>query len=224
MNLSISPKALPRNLGILGVSLPFVLWLGDGHLAPSISHYYYTDFGIYFTGVLFAFGLFLYTYKGYEPENEKISDNWLTNIAGLFAIGTALVPTSFFPDDSQLTFGGPNAHTNSTLGLIHLLFAGAFLTIMGYMAYFKFTLSGKTKNKYYARRYYLYKISGVIVWLCIAFLAVEFTLEAWLNIEPLSAHDVFFAELVALVFFGTAWLIKSQVKPLKYVGLVEEEE
>lgn len=224
MNINLSPKTLPRNLGLLGMTLPFTLWIGSQNLAPSISHYYYTNLGIYFTGVLFAFGLFLYAYKGYDKDGEKMSDNWITNIAGIFAIITALIPTTHINGFNFIKFGGPNSHTNPVLGAIHLACAASFLFIMGYLALFRFTLSGKTKSIYYARRYWLYKICGTMVWLSIGFLAVEFALEIFFEIQPISKFSVFFAELIALVFFGAAWLVKSQIKSLKYFGIVSEEE
>ena len=222
MDYIISPKRLPRNLGILGMSLPFILVIGDRHLAPSISHYYYTDMGVYFTSVLFAFGLFLFTYEGYKKKKEhkyKGTDNLVTNIAGFFAICTALIPTGFNDADLQLVFGGPNAHRSEIAGTIHLACAGSFLIIMGYLSIFRFTLSGKTKSIYYARRYKLYQICGWMVWVCIAFLGVEFLLH-----KSFTPYDVFFGELISLIFFGFAWLVKSQIKQLKYIGLVSEEE
>jgi len=220
MDYIISPKRLPRNLGILGMTLPFILVIGDRHLAPSISHYYYTNLGIYFTSVLFAFGLFLFTYEGYKKKGEqKVTDNFITNIAGFFAICTAFIPTAFNELDLKLVFGGPNAHRSEIAGTIHLVCAGLFLIIMGYLSIFRFTLSGKTKSKFYARRYKLYKICGWMVWICIAFLGVEFVIH-----KSFTPYDVFFAELISLLFFGFAWLVKSQIKSLKYIGLVSEAE
>ena len=58
----------------------------------------------------------------------------------------------------------------------------------------------------------------------IGFLAAEFALEIFFEIPPISKYSVFFAEVVALVFFGTAWLVKSQIRSLKFFGIVSEEE
>ena len=218
MDLNITANSLARNLGILGITLPFVLWIGDCHLAPSISHYYYTDMGIYFTGVLFAFGLFLFGYKGYKSEGEPVTDNIVTNVGGFLAIVVALIPTSFNSADPGLTFGGPNAHTDALCNTVHLVCAATFFIIMGWMALFRFTKSGK-EDKWHARRYWIYFASGVVVWLCIAFLGIEMLLD-----EPVSPYSVFIAELIALVAFGIAWLTKSQVSSLTHVGLVSEQE
>ena len=68
-DLIISYFTLRKTLGLLGILLPFVLVFGnwiifrDG-LENSISSYYHTGMGDVFVGILFAMGLFLFSYKG----------------------------------------------------------------------------------------------------------------------------------------------------------------
>ncbi len=207
----LSLYALRRNLGILGISLPFILVLGnwlifkDGVLKSSISHYYYTGMSVYFTGILWAFGLFLYAYKGYrKKKGEFISDNALSNIAGITAILTALIPTE---ECSQIKVGcleAMNGHTCPGLGLAHLISAGIFLIAMGYMSIFKFTKS-ESDLLYKQHKRITYIVAGIVVWVCIGFLLVEFLID-----KHFSPWDVFIGEAVALFFFGTAWLVKSK--------------
>jgi hypothetical protein len=49
-----------------------------------------------FVGILWAVGLFLISYKGYDS-----TDNWVTNLSGIFAIGVALFPTIVKLDDTR---------------------------------------------------------------------------------------------------------------------------
>lgn len=207
----LSLYALRRNLGILGISLPFILYFGnsilfkDAYLKSSISHYYYTGMSVYFTGILWAFGLFLYAYKGYrKKKGELISDNFLSNVAGIAAIITALIPTEKCVDSIIGCKPAINGHICATLGTVHLISAGLFLFAMGYMAIFKFTKS-ESDLLYKHHKRITYRIAGIVVWLSIGYLLFGFITH-----KHCTQWDVFFAETVALFFFGTAWLVKSQ--------------
>ena len=134
--INVSHLELRRNLGILGISLPFILVIGNGlKIESSLSAYYYTNMSVYFTGVLFAFGMFLYSYKGYEKKDEKISDNFITNVAGVLAITTALVPGTC--NFIECCFA--NWHKSGLWGGIHFGSAAIFLVITSWMSFFRFT-------------------------------------------------------------------------------------
>ena len=193
-------QTLRRNIGILGLFLPFILLIGAGP-RPSISHYYYTNMGIVFTGVLWAFGLMLISYKGHRGDDK------ITNIAGFLIIIVSLIPTSHLAGESVAV----NAHQNAVLNKIHLFSAGLFFYIMGYMSLFKFT-KAKRDNRAKRRRNKYYKIAGLMVWLSISVL-IPVTLLGW----NITGNDVFIGETVALFFFGTSWLVKS--KSLTAIGL-----
>ena len=207
----LSLYALRRNLGILGISLPFILVLGnwiifrDDALKSSISHYYYTGMSVYFTGILWAFGLFLYAYKGYrKKKGELISDNFLSNSAGIAAIITALIPTEKCDEIIIGCKEAVNGHICPTLGTVHLISAGLFLFAMGYMSIFKFTKS-ESDLLYKQHKLITYRVAGIVVWVCIGYLLFGFITD-----KHCTPWDVFIAETVALFFFGTAWLVKSQ--------------
>jgi hypothetical protein len=90
-NPLISHVTLRKWIGILGILLPAVCWLG-GKLASldlqqSISFYYHTNVRDYFVGILVVVSLFLITYKGYENR-----DNILTTITGIFGLGVVTFP------------------------------------------------------------------------------------------------------------------------------------
>src|SRR5260221_10785480 len=95
----ISFILIRRTLGILGISLPAVLYFGSRFFAygcklqPSISHYYYTNMREVFVGVLCAFSLFLFTYKGYSRL-----DSWAANVAGFVWLVVAIFHTYFLSE------------------------------------------------------------------------------------------------------------------------------
>jgi hypothetical protein len=203
MQINTTYLRLRRNLGVLGVSLPFILVLGNNfHIQSSISLYYYTRMSVVFTGVLCAFGLFLFSYRGYEKEKESISDNWLTNFAGILAILTALIPTAC--SNHHDVFYAPNGHDDRIIGSIHLFCASGFLTIMGWLSLFRFT-RGNTLNPRKRKRNVLYRFCGIGVWAMLVLLAVI----VWFKIN-ITGVDVFIGESMALIFFGTAWLVKGE--------------
>src|SRR5487761_2372037 len=61
----ISYLTLRRSVGILGIASPVILFFGflildpQCEFPPSISHFYFTNLGTYFTGTLCAVSLFL---------------------------------------------------------------------------------------------------------------------------------------------------------------------
>lgn len=72
----ISYLTLRKFIGFLGMGLPFILLIGgwwdfgEG-IQSSVSAYYHTGMRNAFVGILFALGVFLMTYKGYD---------WVDNI------------------------------------------------------------------------------------------------------------------------------------------------
>jgi len=90
--LIISYLNLRRVIGVLGLSLPLVLWVGgflfDQATQVSISHYYYSSMRDVFVGWLTAISVFLLAYRGYESI-----DYWCGKLAGLSGLAVAFFPT-----------------------------------------------------------------------------------------------------------------------------------
>jgi len=200
---------LRRTLGILGIALPIVLVMGNGFvMQESISHFYYTKMSVVFTGTLIAFGLFLLSYRGYDKkEDELIGDNIITNIAGIMAFFVALIPTACAECPAEI----PNGHHDLVRNSIHLISAGLFIVIMGYMSFFQFTKSDKT-DSLTKKRNRLFRTCGVVIWLAVLALVLKFAIDFY-------AFDnfVFWCEAVALLSFGIAWLVKG--KSLTRLGI-----
>ncbi|WP_420315674.1 hypothetical protein [Ekhidna sp.] len=202
--LNVSYRSLRRLIGVLGVLLPWLLMVRAWDIEPSISHYYYTVSSPIFTGILIAFGLLLLTYQGYEKSSgEKVSDNTITNVAGFFALVTAILPTSCHGGQSH-----PFCHFDSTLNTIHLLSAGTFLILVGAMSYFKFPLGGTKKA--------FYKTMGLIVWASIVLMLIYFAFED--SIGDKFPQGVLVGEIIGVTAFGISWLVKGKPGEMKIFG------
>jgi hypothetical protein len=161
-----------------------------------------------FVGILWGFGLFLITYKGYKPRVGKFSDNLFTNIAGFLAIIVSIFPTGY---DFCTTNCKPE-----WIGTLHLVSAAGFFIILGYLSIFKFTMSDKPKklqSDRKKRRNILFIISGIVIWGCMFVLLIYFIClkDTW------PATTVFWFEAVSLEAFGISWLVKG--KALHHFGL-----
>lgn len=208
MYLNTSYQTLRRLLGELGILLPLALYVFNGfRLEPSISDCYYTQAGTVFTGILVAFGLFLLTYRGHRKnklagQNEWVSDNFLTNVGGILALITVLVPTSF-GEDWLTDCRHPLCHNTLWINLVHLGSAAGFLAIMGGMAYFKFTLNPKEVKW----KLVLFRTSGLIVWTSLLLMGIYIYLKnRGLDWFP---NAIFWGETLSLLSFGSAWLVNG---------------
>ena len=193
----ISYLTLRKLLGGLGCLLPVILVVGAAispdteAFQPSISHYYHTPVRDIFVCILTSFGLFLFTYKGYEPK-----DNWSSNLAGVCALSVAFFPTSL-GECEELTCR------------IHFISAALFFLLLSYIAYFLFTKSDKdeaSRTQEKRIKNSIYRICALTMVGCIILLALYFFLfeEQW------PATTAFWLETIALWAFGISWLVKGE--------------
>jgi hypothetical protein len=213
-----SQYRLRKAIGILGLLLPILLLLNHEHLLSSMSHYYYTSASVFFVGILTAFGLILFSYKGYpldKSKNEIISDDLATTLAAACIFLTVIIPTASDGSmgeisfkDAPYLFGHEN---NSIKGTIHLASAGLFIILLGFMCYSKFTLSPNISSG----KKSFYKACGLIIWSSVGLLIILFVLDAvFLNDklnEYLPAYTFWF-EMIAVWAFAIAWLVKGKVQ------------
>ncbi len=202
-SLVLSYLALRRAIGVLGISLPFVLSLGailifEVGIPESISDFYYTGMRDVLVGTLCAIGVFLLSYKGYERLDDLAGD-----LACVFAIGVALFPTTPSGDPTTL---------ERTIGAAHLIFAALFFVTLAYFSLCLFTKTDKTKTptRQKIRRNQVYKACGfTIVASIVLILVYAFLPERFEN--ALSAYDpVFWLESIAVLAFGLSWLTKGE--------------
>ncbi len=200
--LVVSYLMLRKAVGCLGMVLPFILAVGGGllfgaQIQESVSDYYYTGMRDVFVGVLFAMGVFLFSYKGYGKK-----DNIAANIAAVCVVGTALFPTTP-KDPSGLA---------ATIGAAHIAFATIYFSML---AYFSLVLFTKTDPRVPAtpqkqRRNQVYRVCGYVILLAIALIALLPLLPMGAQSALEAIDPVFWLESVAVVVFGVSWFVKGE--------------
>jgi cytochrome bd-type quinol oxidase subunit 2 len=189
-------------VGWLGLSLPFILPAGfviffSRHGFPgSISGYYYTGMRNYLVAALCVLGaLFI----GYDAYKDRF-DFWITNLAGIFAVGVAFFPTS------------PAAASphQQNIGHIHFVFAALLFTMLAVMA-LRFTKTDGDRTSQKSRR-------NVIYIFCAALIAASMLVAFVANFLPAAVKQnvpsLFWFEAIAVVAFSVSWLVKGAAFPV----------
>lgn len=188
--LVISYLLLRKTVGWIGILLPFVLMVGNVAMSASrpdsMSGYYYTPMRNVFVGALCALGVFLIAYDGYDNV-----DRWITNIAGLCAIGVAFCPTQ--PS-------GPITTAQNVLGDCHVVFAICTFTALGLMA-LRFAKGQQSRGEIAA-----YRVCGYLIFACVLLAAASNFLPPSVNA---SWPVLFILEATAVVAFGISWFVKG---------------
>lgn len=203
----ISYLKLRRAIGILGVTLPAFLLLGSvifgkcTQVQDSISHYYFTIMGDLLVGILCAVAIFLLSYRGYE----KI-DNISSSLAGFFALCVALLATSHDPDAACTVRFLPDLSWRIS---IHYISAALFFITLSYISIFLFTKSKGVKTAKKLLRNKIYVTCGIVMLIAIVLI---FALKVFPAFGDLLAKlkPVFWLEWIALIAFGTSWLVKGK--------------
>ena len=191
-------------IGVLGTALPFIVSIGawilwQTGIQESISRYYYTGTRDVFVGTLFAIGVFLVSYKGYN-EKKGDHDNIAGNFAGAFAVGVALFPTT--PP------AGASSH-DKVIGAVHLVFASLLFLTLAYYSLCLFTKKDANASPRKLQRNRIYRICGYTIVACIALVVViRVLLPNELRDSLQACHSIFWLESIAVVAFGSSWLIK----------------
>lgn len=195
---------LRRAVGYLGMALPFILLFGKiilkkPGIEPSLSDYYYTIMRDVLVGSLWAFGIFLWSYKGYP----KSPDNRAGNIASIGALGTALFPT--MPKSPSCI--------ETIIGYAHYAFAITFLLSLSYFCLFLFTKTDKDKpTQKKLLRNFIYRICGLTIIICLAAIIIYNIVKMLMGESPpYPGTVVFWLETIAIMSFGFSWIVKGKV-------------
>lgn len=195
----ISYLGLRKSIGVIAISLPFVLAIGKGlfegpGLEYSISSYYYTVMRDVFVGSLCAIAIFLMSYRGPEPI-----DNLAGNLACGFALGIALFPTA-----PQI--GATDAQ--QIIGMFHFIFAASFFLTLAYFSLVLFRRKSTNPTPEKLLRNKIYTICGFTILVCIGFIVLVMQLPKGSSI--LNLNPVFFLESTAILAFGLSWFTKGE--------------
>jgi hypothetical protein len=129
---------LRKAIGYIGFLFPVVLFAGAWSISNSVlswqwpgsvSGYYFTSMRNVFVGALCVIAAFLIAYSGY---NEL--DRWITNLAGIFALGVAFFPTA-----------NPKFHP-VWVSYFHHIFSSLMLIFLALMA-LQFTRTKSSKGE-----------------------------------------------------------------------------
>jgi hypothetical protein len=210
---AISNTALRRMIGVLGLSLPLVLFtwsvfLTKNHfLLDSISSYYHTDLRYLFVGILCAVSLLLFAYPGYDS-----TDFIASKVASIAVLGIAFFPAYIRSPINPYIDIAPNV--SSATNTIHYLCAAVFFTALAMDSLFLFTRTGPMANGGKGtlekrRRNLAYRICGLMLFICPILMVIVDMLppeSGILRIKP-----AFWLETLSLFAFGFSWLVKGEV-------------
>ncbi len=186
----VSYLTLRRALGILGISLPIILFtwgvLGERVWLDTISAYYSLRARDALVGCLCTIGCFLFTYHGYDTH-----DNVAAHAAGACAVLVALVPSTD-PGVQQA---------------LHFIFATALFVLLAYISYFRFTRQDDHPTEAKLTRNRVYRRCAVAMMVCVGLILV-FDLTH-LTVRLALVRPIFLLETLALWAFGLSWLVKG---------------
>ncbi len=207
----INTTRLRCTIGWLGMLLPWIVLLMSaiyGYGFPdSISATYYIPTCITpFMIILGSAGLLLFSYKGYDNQDDIIC-----SVAGFFALGICLFSCGTkdlierWLDLDTLDKVGTFQLIPSASGIIHTICAIGFFMLLAYNSIFLFTKTGGIMTENKKKRNIIFRVCGI--GMVVSFLAII----------PISIFDwwggVWVVEAIALTFFGISWLTKADCYP-----------
>mgnify|MGYP003315810743 CR=1 FL=1 len=201
----INTTRLRCTIGWLGMLLPWMvlaLAMAYGYGFPeSISQtYYFESCTTPFMIILGAAGLLLFSYKGYDKQDDIVC-----TLAGVFGLGICIFPcaVSTLLDTDRLV--GTFQIVENVSGLIHNICAALFFGLLAYNSLFLFTKSGGTVTENKKKRNVIFRVCGI--GMIASFLVlVPVTICEWHG-------GVWAVEAIALAFFGISWLTKADYYP-----------
>jgi hypothetical protein len=203
-------RRIRKAIGWLGIALPVTLvilslfpYFKTG-IKGSISDYYYTNFREILTGILCAVSLFLIRYRGTRNKVFWKNDSLMTNIAGIMALGVALLPTN--PDDCSEKIYTLIPSCASWIGLVHIIIAGLFFLILANISINVFTI-GQVDNKEipsgFLNENNIYRVCGYAMILFLILVVV-------FDLTHLFRGSTLLFETLMLFAFGISWLVKGR--------------
>ncbi len=242
-NYVISYYAIRQLIGILGLLLPFLCWAINGfvnhfdllndprfvdlsqsaayhpglNLKSSISHFYYTTAGPLFTGILVTVAVFLFCYNGHPLKKNDDRFAWLTDkrltvFAAICALGIVIFPTG---SEEKIT---DNIHiyvSSKGAGNVHFIFAALFFLSIAILSIINFRRQ-PGKKVLRGSKGTLFLICGWGMITCLLLLFV-YSIVPYRFVHWLPYYFVYLMEVIMLLLFATAWLVKGKSIPTEYI-------
>lgn len=186
-----------RNVcGVLGMCLPWLALISGALVKDKIDEWWYSISVTYYitpalAAVLTAAAIVLMTYDGYD-----LQDNIVTTISGVFGLGIVLFPCSGYGYERVGFFQIPESVSNT----IHYCCAVGFFGLLTYNCLFLFTKTSGEMTEQKKKRNVVYRVCGIGMICSLIIAALPF----------LPGFRVMIAEILALQFFGVAWITKGE--------------
>jgi hypothetical protein len=204
----ISYQNLRKSIGFLGITLPFILLLGNyfidhcGLIQISISHYYHSIMRDVFVGIICGVALFMFAYYGYDKQ-DKIA----AKIASFSAMGIAFFPTQ--AAENSLFCSSRFVAISDLSTKLHYFSAAVFFLTLSYFCLVLFRKGNPNPTSQKSKRNFIYLICGFLILICLLLIAIyQFSGPHSSQIADLK--PVFWLESLALIAFGVSWLIKGE--------------
>ena len=170
------------------------------YFMPSLSHYFYTSAQVPFVGICFILSAFFVSYMGYN-----LRDRIVCRIAGACIFLTAICPTGY--PFTKCTI--PNSNER-LLMFIHILVSSLFILCLAYLSYYVFVKTDGKRDQNKGKRNQIYRATGLLMVVTLISMGVIMGLENHLpENNYFMNHYVLIGELICIIAFGAAWLIKS---------------
>lgn len=162
-------------------------------------------------GSLWAIGVFLLSYRGYERK-----DTIAGRLACVFALGVALFPTAREPGTCDivhfLTAGRGGCDAEHIVSFVHATFASFLFLTLAYFSLLLFTETRPGRKSEMTRRKHerniVYYVCG---WIIVASVAAILVLHIGLRLSRFGPIPVLFGfESLAVISFGVSWLVKGE--------------
>ena len=210
--------SLRKTVGIIGIAFPFALlfisYCLEKEIASSISQYYHYNHlsRDIFVLVMSTIGIFMFFYVGHTKDAAWEFDNILSNLAAIFAFGTALFPTTPKGTEVDIT-----QHVPNFTGWIHNVSAVLLFACFIIFSWYRFTKSDTPKEEMGTEkriRNTIYRVCAIIMAVSLLFIIVIFFIDTgkvpFFNTLSSDWKIIFWLEALLLYAFGFAWLVKGK--------------
>lgn len=150
---------------------------------------------------------------GAKTSKEERMYLRIRNLCGLLGLGIVLFPckVSWIPAGTPVGFFQVPVEASH---IVHMVCAALFFIVIACNSIFQFTKSGPTMTERKKIRNRIYRICGYGMFVAEAAFGVSQLLKA-------PGYSIMIIEIVLLLLFGFAWLVKGEAFP--FLNDVEEE-